>query len=274
MNKLLDSIQINGFEDAVDILKSAGLEDIFEKAHNVGEVHQNGKWVWTEFSPGKFDWRVKKKKKTQNTINSSVKMIKNDNSANGGKIVQQKQSVNSLITVQQAFNDVQTLNPSGSTISSLGNFVSSLNQQISDDKINSVKKYLPKDSLALKIINNNKGKFSDKQLWVISYELLKNEDYQKDLAKRLNEQKQKDNIKRQQKRQKRASKVLTKNKIDHNLKQNNVFKDGDRVSHSSYGEGSVLSQTEDTIKINFDEVGEKILLKKFAKIKKIDVWKE
>ena len=31
-----------------------------EKAHNVGDVHPNGKWVWTEIRPGKFDWRVKK----------------------------------------------------------------------------------------------------------------------------------------------------------------------------------------------------------------------
>jgi hypothetical protein len=29
-----------------------------EKAHQVGEIHSNGKWVWTEYSPGKFDWRT------------------------------------------------------------------------------------------------------------------------------------------------------------------------------------------------------------------------
>ena len=25
--------------------------------HIVGEVHPNGKWVWTEYKEGKFDWR-------------------------------------------------------------------------------------------------------------------------------------------------------------------------------------------------------------------------
>ena len=25
--------------------------------HIVGEVHPNGKWVWKEYKPGKFDWR-------------------------------------------------------------------------------------------------------------------------------------------------------------------------------------------------------------------------
>ena len=62
--ELLDNIQINGFEDAMDILKSAGLEDIFEKAHNVGDLFfRDGKtYVYTEFSPGKFDWRIVKQK--------------------------------------------------------------------------------------------------------------------------------------------------------------------------------------------------------------------
>lgn len=30
------------------------------KAHNVGDVHANGKWVWTEYKPGRFDWRPMK----------------------------------------------------------------------------------------------------------------------------------------------------------------------------------------------------------------------
>lgn len=32
-----------------------------EKAHNVGDVHPNGKWVWTQLPSGKYDWRVIKK---------------------------------------------------------------------------------------------------------------------------------------------------------------------------------------------------------------------
>src|SRR5574344_342245 len=32
----------------------------FEKAHNVGDIHPNGKWVWTQLPSGKFDWRVRK----------------------------------------------------------------------------------------------------------------------------------------------------------------------------------------------------------------------
>lgn len=34
-----------------------GNEDL-EKAHQVGDIHPNGKWVWTQLPSGKFDWRV------------------------------------------------------------------------------------------------------------------------------------------------------------------------------------------------------------------------
>ena len=36
----------------------------FEKAHQVGDVHPNGKWVWTQLPSGKYDWRVIKKTNT------------------------------------------------------------------------------------------------------------------------------------------------------------------------------------------------------------------
>ncbi len=30
--------------------------------HKVGDIHKNGKWVWKEYMPGKFDWRAISKK--------------------------------------------------------------------------------------------------------------------------------------------------------------------------------------------------------------------
>lgn len=38
----------------------------FEKAHNVGDIHPNGKWVWAQLPSGKFDWRVIKVKPQDN----------------------------------------------------------------------------------------------------------------------------------------------------------------------------------------------------------------
>lgn len=46
-------------------------EDELEKAHQVGDIHPNGKWVWTEYKPGKFDWRTipKRKQSSKKTTN-------------------------------------------------------------------------------------------------------------------------------------------------------------------------------------------------------------
>lgn len=60
---MMNSIQINNIEEAEDIIKATGTEDLFEKAkHQVGNIHPNGKWVWTEYAPGKFDWKSLKGK--------------------------------------------------------------------------------------------------------------------------------------------------------------------------------------------------------------------
>ena len=61
MRNLIQCIKINSVEEAEEILKAAGTEDLFEKARTEGEMHPNGKLVWTEYKPGKFDWRVAKK---------------------------------------------------------------------------------------------------------------------------------------------------------------------------------------------------------------------
>ena len=48
-----------GFNDNFDQENiSKAYDDEFNKAHKVGDIHPNGKWIWTEIKPGKFDWRV------------------------------------------------------------------------------------------------------------------------------------------------------------------------------------------------------------------------
>jgi hypothetical protein len=49
--------------------------DYFEKArqaHQVGDIHPNGKWVWKEYAPGKFSWRTIKKPKNAAPDNQQV----------------------------------------------------------------------------------------------------------------------------------------------------------------------------------------------------------
>ena len=71
-NDILKSIDCNtSFELADNDFDKALLDELativseIEKAHNVGDLFfANGKqYVWTEYSPGKFDWHVVKNKK-------------------------------------------------------------------------------------------------------------------------------------------------------------------------------------------------------------------
>jgi len=71
MKTLIQDIKINSVEEAEEILKAAGTEDLFEKAHFDGEIHPNGKWVWrSSANKGKGDWRVIKKKSKEGVRNS------------------------------------------------------------------------------------------------------------------------------------------------------------------------------------------------------------
>lgn len=56
---LIDEIKIKSLSEAHEILKAAGEEDLFEKAHKDGDLHPNGKWVWVSSAAGgKGDWRT------------------------------------------------------------------------------------------------------------------------------------------------------------------------------------------------------------------------
>lgn len=59
---LIKDINIQDVNASEDILKSAGSEQLFNKAHKQGDLHPNGKWYWEESAAkGKGDWRVIKK---------------------------------------------------------------------------------------------------------------------------------------------------------------------------------------------------------------------
>lgn len=58
--------ELNQHRQAVEEQIQKGFEIGFtgnelEKAHNVGDIHPNGKWVWTQLPSGRYDWRVIKK---------------------------------------------------------------------------------------------------------------------------------------------------------------------------------------------------------------------
>ena len=66
--------EINKHRAAIanNIKKSFDID--IEKAHQVGDAHPNGKWVWTEYKPGKFDFRaIKKNEKTSKATTDDKK---------------------------------------------------------------------------------------------------------------------------------------------------------------------------------------------------------
>jgi hypothetical protein len=89
-----------------------------------------------------------------------------------------------MATAKQIFNEIDGLNPQKSTISSLGDYVSQSSQMVSDSIYKEVLSFLPKDSLAYKILTSSE-RYTDKQLWVISYELEKNTEFNKLITERI-----------------------------------------------------------------------------------------
>ena len=89
-----------------------------------------------------------------------------------------------MATVKQIFNEIEDLNPQTSTISSLGSYVSQSAQMVSDSIYKEVLSFLPEDSLAYKILTSSE-RYTEKQLWVISYELEKNADFNKMVSERI-----------------------------------------------------------------------------------------
>ena len=75
-----------------------------EKAHNVGDLHPNGLWIWTEYAPGKFDWRVanKKKKATQKIWEMNPEIAKLKTSAECQKYVEDKGYISWASDIEKA----------------------------------------------------------------------------------------------------------------------------------------------------------------------------
>lgn len=171
------------------------------------------------------------------------------------------------------------LNPNVSSISSIGSFIDQNDQQTADFVMKEIMGYLPHESLAWKIITSTTGRFSEKQLWVIAYELQKNAEYCAELDKTLAEIEMRElcrNAKNRERRQRRAERKaaaesapkFVKTQDKEQMKTNDNYQEGDAVEHAKFGEGIVIAGDERTITIDFAGVGRKKLLLQYAPISK------
>lgn len=65
-------------------------EHLLEKAHNVGDMHPSKPWVWTEYKPGKFDWRPVKSGGSASQPAASKKEEENQAAPTAAKPADQK----------------------------------------------------------------------------------------------------------------------------------------------------------------------------------------
>lgn len=89
-------------------------------------------------------------------------------------------------TIKDIYNQVTYINPSVSTISSIGDYIEESNRQAAAYSRRELIQYVSKDTLAFKILTENlKDFFTEKQMWVIAYELQKNAEYVAKLQEKL-----------------------------------------------------------------------------------------
>ena len=122
-----------------------------------------------------------------------------------------------MANVKNIFGYIQGMNPTVTTISSMGSFVENRNQQVADMAVREVIDAIENhDSLAYKIATSTTRFFSEKQLWVIAYELMKNKEFVAMVENFYAEIERKENAKREASRQKlAANKANSQNVLDY-----------------------------------------------------------
>lgn len=110
-----------------------------------------------------------------------------------------------MANVSNIFNYIQGMNPRVNTISSLGSYVDSQSQQVAEMVRREVADaIINRDSLAYKIASTS-SRFSEKQLWVIAYELVNNAEYAQKVEDYYNELARREEAKREASRAKLAA---------------------------------------------------------------------
>lgn len=124
-----------------------------------------------------------------------------------------------------------------------------------------------KNSLGYKILQNQKDgvNFTDKQRWVITFELIKNQEFVNKVEEFYK------GIKKDKKvKLKDIKPIPTRRRVrDIEVKVEDFgFEINDKVNHNTFGNGIITEITEEIVTINFEEVGVKKMVKKFTKITK------
>jgi hypothetical protein len=127
-------------------------------------------------------------------------------------------------SAKDIYNEIQSLNPKRTSVSSLGSFVSSSSRMVQEYMFKEIINYLEKDSLAYKILTNAEH-YSEKQLWVISY-ALENTEYAEKVGEAIQARNQKEERKLMESRAKLANnKEASQDVLDYVKANGRLLKD-------------------------------------------------
>lgn len=103
-------------------------------------------------------------------------------------IVEVEEEVTSApVSVKEIFNSINFINPTKNHVSSVGSYVSEARLDAIATKVSEIKSYLSEGSLAYNILTSQ-STFTDKQLWVIAYALVKTDYRPSATAKKSNKE--------------------------------------------------------------------------------------
>ena len=171
-------------------------------------------------------------------------------------------------TVKQIFNSIQGLNATSSTVSSLGTFVTEQARNIAESFQREVLSNVSESSTAYKILIGS-DTYSEKQLWVIAYELLKNDAYTTQLGSEIAEREAKVEAKKANK-----NKIYTTPKRVESVEaavveEIKTYEAGSNVSHPTLGKGEVIEEKDGKVTVNFSNGEVKTFITKFVKLEVI-----
>lgn len=89
------------------------------------------------------------------------------------------------LNVKTIFSRIQRVNPRVSIVSSLGSFVTGENRTLMENFRNKIETYIGNDTLAYKILRSGRDFLTEKQIWVIAYELQKNAQFCTEMANEI-----------------------------------------------------------------------------------------
>ncbi len=169
----------------------------------------------------------------------------------------------------QVLDFTKCINAKSSTISSIGDFITEQQQNLADSRISEILAMVSENSLAYKILMGKQSIFTDKQVWVVYFEIMKNaeaiskiENFYAEIAKA---EIAKAEFRKSKKSEKSVLKTNAKKSVEKIANANAELAEGDKIEHATFGIGTIIRTNGDVLTIDFN--GEtKQMVAKFTKL--------